>query len=73
MKKMTSSKAKAYAKRLYDLENRIEKSTDREELKELTIKINNIVDNIVEEYEPTAMYKIDEEVYKLASEKNKSK
>lgn len=73
MKKLTSSKAKLYAQRLYSLEKELEKTLEKTKLTEITIKINNIVDEIVENYDHTAMYKVDDEVYKLASKENQSK
>ena len=66
MKKMTSSKAKVYAKRLLDLERKRDKAQDKKEKESYELKILDIVDEICEEYESTAIYKVDEEVYSLA-------
>lgn len=72
MKKMVLAKAKYYAKKIYDLEQELNKTKDLEETKEIMSKIQDIVDEICEIYEPTAMYKVDEQVYEL-DKKNKAK
>lgn len=71
MKKMVLAKAKFYAKKIYDLEQEMNKTKDLEKTKELMTKIQDIVDEVCEKYEPTAMYKIDEQVFEL-EKKNKS-
>lgn len=65
MKKMVLAKAKFYAKKIYDLEKQLNETKNLEETKEIMSKIQDIVDEICETYEPTAMYKIDEQVYEL--------
>ena len=65
MKKMVMAKAKLYAKKIYDLEQKLNKTKDLKETKELMNKIQDIVDDVCENYEPTAMYKIDEQIYEL--------
>lgn len=65
MKKMVLAKAKFYAKKIYDLEQEMNKTKDLEKTKELMTKIQDIVDEVCEKYEPTAMYKIDEQVFEL--------
>ena len=72
MKKMVLAKAKYYAKKIYDLEQELNTTKDLEETKEIMSKIQDIVDEICEIYEPTAMYKVDEQVYEL-DKKNKAK
>lgn len=72
MKKMVLAKAKFYAKKIYDLEQELNTTKDLEETKEIMSKIQDIVDEICEIYEPTAMYKVDEQVYEL-DKKNKAK
>ena len=73
MKKLTSSKAKLYAQRLYTLEKELKKTSDKTKINDITIKINNIVDEIVENYDHTAMYRVDDEVYKLAAKDKKTR
>lgn len=64
MKKMLTTKAIEYAKRILVLENIIgNKDTDIERKKEAQISIERIIDEICETYEPTAMYKVDEQIY----------
>ena len=65
MKRMVLAKAKFYAKKIYDLEQEMQKTKDLEETKEIMNKIQDIVDEVCENYEPTAMYKIDEQVFEL--------
>lgn len=65
MKKMFLAKAKFYAKKIYDLEKQLNETKNLEKTKEIMSKIQDIVDEICETYEPTAMYKIDEQVYEL--------
>ena len=65
MKKMTSSKAKFYAKQILNYENELSNTRNKEKIFEIQDKITEIVDTIVEQYEPTAMYKVDEAVYSL--------
>lgn len=65
MKKMVLAKAKFYAKKIYDLEQKLKQTKDLEETKVLMNKIQDVVDEVCEIYEPTAMYKIDEQVYEL--------
>ena len=72
MKKMVLAKAKFYAKKIYDLEQELNTTKDLEETKEIMSKIQDILDEIHEIYEPTAMYKVDEQVYEL-DKKNKAK
>lgn len=72
MKKMVLAKAKYYAKKIYDLEQELNTTKDLEETKEIMSKIQDVVDEICEIYEPTAMYKVDEQVYEL-DKKNKAK
>lgn len=72
MKKMVLAKAKLYAKKIYDLEKQLNETKNLEETKEIMSKIQDIVDEICEVYEPTAMYKVDEQVYEL-DKKNKAK
>ena len=72
MKKMVLAKAKFYAKKIYDLEKKLEKTKDLEETKKIMEQIQDIVDEVCESYEPTAMYKIDEQVFELEKkERNK--
>ena len=72
MKKMVLAKAKFYAKKIYDLEQELNITKDLEKTKEIMSKIQDVVDEICETYEPTAMYKVDEQVYEL-DRKNKAK
>ena len=72
MKRMVLAKAKFYAKKIYDLEQEMQKTKDLEETKEIMNKIQDIVDEVCENYEPTAMYKIDEQVFEL-DKKNRNK
>lgn len=71
MKKMTLTKAKFYAKKIFDLEQKLE-DIPQEEKENIELKIVDIVDEICEGYEPTAIYKVDEEVQILAK-KSKTK
>ncbi len=72
MKKMVLAKAKLYAKKIYDLEQELNTTKDLKETNKIMSKIQDIVDEICEVYEPTAMYKVDEQVYEL-DKKNKAK
>ena len=72
MKKMVLAKAKFYAKKIYDLEQEMNKTKDLEKTNELMNKIQDVVDEVCENYEPTAMYKIDEQIYEL-DKKNRNK
>ena len=72
MKKMVLAKAKYYAKKIYDLEQELNATKDLEKTKEIMSKIQDVVDEICETYEPTAMYKVDEQIYEL-DKKNKAK
>ena len=72
MKKMVLAKAKFYAKKIYDLEQELNKTKDLEKKKELMNSIQDVVDEVCENYEPTAMYKIDEQIYEL-DKKNRNK
>lgn len=65
MKKMTPSKAKFYANQILSYENELSKTQDKQKTFEIQDKITEIVDTIVEQYEPTAMYKVDEAVYSI--------
>ena len=68
MKKMTLSKAKFYAKQILNYENELSNTQNKEEISEIQNKITEIVDTIVDQYESTAMYKVDEAVYSLMKE-----
>lgn len=65
MKKMLMTKAKEYARQLLNLEESLSSSTDKKEQIKIQNKIESIVDEVCEIYEPTAMYKIDEQMYIL--------
>lgn len=70
MKKMTLSKAKYYAQKIYNLELKLKDTTEMDSVLQITTEIQNIVDEVCENFEPVAMYKIDEQVYEI-EKKNK--
>lgn len=70
MKKMTLSKAKNYAQKIYKLELKLRDIKETDSVIQITTEIQNIVDEICENFEPVAMYKVDEQVYEI-EKKNK--
>lgn len=70
MKKMLTTKAISYAQRILNLERVVadEKST-KESVMEAQIAIEKIIDEVCDTYEPTAMYKIDEQIEILEKKK----
>ena len=63
MKKMLTTKAIGYAKKILNLERVIaDVNSTRERVQEAQIAIEKIIDEVCEKYEPTAMYKIDEQI-----------
>lgn len=71
MKKMLTTKAIMYAKKLWVLEKKLEDpNIDNKRKKELQKNIEDIIDEVCENYEPTAMYKIDEQVYILEKQEH---
>lgn len=71
MKKMVLSKAKYYAQKIYNLEQSLQKATEKEEINKIASNIQDIVDEICENFEPTAMYKVDEQIYEIDRKKRK--
>ena len=62
MKKMLTPKAIEYARKLLILEDTIKTSNIKEDVFKAQEKIQAIVDEVCDMYEPTAMYKIDEQM-----------
>ena len=70
MKKMLTTKAIAYAKKILNLESILKDSnTTTERFREAQQNIEKIIDEVCQIYEPTAMYKIDEQIYILEKQK----
>ena len=70
MKKMLTTKAIAYAKKILNLESILKDSnTTTERFREAQQSIEKIIDEVCEIYEPTAMYKIDEQIYILEKQR----
>ena len=59
---MLTPKAIEYARKLLVLEDKIKLSENKEEILKAQKKIHAIVDEVCDIYEPTAMYKIDEQM-----------
>ena len=63
MKKMLTTKAIHYAKQILNLERVInDENSSEERIKEAQFAIEKILDEVADTYEPTAIYKIDEQV-----------
>lgn len=63
MKKMLTTKALGYAKKILNLERVIEDTNStKERVREAQIAIEKIIDEVCDIYEPTAIYKIDEQI-----------
>lgn len=70
MKKMLTPKAIEYAKKILTLESIIgDLDTDLNRKKEAQSAIEKIIDEICETYEPTAIYKVDEQIYALEKQR----
>ena len=60
---MLTTKAIAYAKKILILEHKLNNADiTKEEQDKVQLAIENIIDEVCETYEPTAMYKIDEQI-----------
>ena len=60
MKKMLTTKAIHYAKQILNLERVInDENSSEERIKEAQFAIEKILDEVADKYEPTAIYKID--------------
>lgn len=63
MKKMLTTKAIAYAKKILNLERVLQdENSSKERQEEAMLSIQKIIDEICENFEPSAMYKVDEQI-----------